>query len=80
MYVSEIADPKRRGRPVVRGKERVRECMYEGGEDIELVRRECLDRERWRFFCRGHPLGRRFQRERGVIHYRLMKKKCSHRD
>ena len=25
------------------------------GEGIEQARRECMDRERWRIFCRGHP-------------------------
>ena len=27
------------------------------GGGIEQVRRECVDRERWRFFCHGHALG-----------------------
>ncbi len=26
--------------------------------NFDLVRRECLDRERWKLFCRGHPLVR----------------------
>ena len=25
-------------------------------EGIELPRKECVDRVRWRLFCRGHPL------------------------
>ncbi len=24
--------------------------------DLEQARRECQDRERWKLFCRGHPL------------------------
>ncbi len=33
---------------------------------LDQARRECLDRERWRLFCRGHPLGGRSRRERGL--------------
>ncbi len=33
---------------------------------MEWARRECMDRERWRFVCRGHPLGGCFRRERSV--------------
>ena len=51
--MSEIAGP-RRGRPVVRWKDKFKECMYEivadRGGGIELARKECLDRERWRLF------------------------------
>ncbi len=36
------------------------------GAGLEHARRECLDRERWRLFCCGHPFGGRSQRERGV--------------
>ena len=63
VYVSKIVGPRRRGRPVVRWKDRVKEYMHEAVDDrgggIELARRECLDRER-RFFCCGHSLGERF--------------------
>ena len=62
MYVSETEGPRRR-RPVVRWKDRVKEYMHErvaDREGIELARKECLDRERWRLFCHGHPLGGRF--------------------
>ena len=27
------------------------------GVELETARRECVDRERWRLFCHGHPLG-----------------------
>ncbi len=36
------------------------------GNRLEWARRECMDRERWRFICRGHPLWGRFWRERGI--------------
>ena len=44
MYVSEIEGPKRRGRPVVRWKARIKENMHDRGEGIELARRECAER------------------------------------
>ncbi len=34
--------------------------------ELEWARRECMDRERWRSVCHGHPVGERFRRERGV--------------
>ncbi len=33
---------------------------------LEWARRECMDRERWRCVCRGHPLDGRFWREQGI--------------
>ncbi len=36
------------------------------GNGLEWARRERMDRERWRFVCRGHPLGGRCLRERGI--------------
>ena len=57
VYVSETEGPRRRGRPVVRWKDRVKEYMHERvagrGRGIEQARRECVDRERWRLFYRG---------------------------
>ena len=48
-------------------KDRAKEYMHINVADrrggIELARRECVDRERWRLFCRGHLLGRRSWRE-----------------
>ncbi len=39
---------------------RVKENVRERGEgflrNLEQERRECQDRERWKLFCRGHPL------------------------
>lgn len=59
-----------RGRPLGRWKDRVREylnerCVREGA-GFGRARRECMDRERWRLFCRGHPLRGRYRRERAV--------------
>ena len=47
----------------------MKELLIERGR-IELARRECLDRERWRLFCCGHLLEAGFQRERDVKNYR----------
>ena len=70
VYVSDI-DSLRKRRPVVSWKDRVKEYMHDRGEEIELVRRECVNRKNWKLFCCGHPLGGRFQREKGVRNYRL---------
>ena len=44
----------RRRRPITRWKDKVKEYMHERvadrGGGIALARRECVDRERWRFF------------------------------
>ncbi len=70
VYVSETEGSVRRGRPLGRWKNRVKEYMSERGatrgEGLEQASRECLGRERWRLFCRGHPLGERSRKERGV--------------
>ena len=59
VYVSETEDT-RRGRSVVRWKDRVKEYMHERVADreegIEPAKRKCLDREKWRLFCCCHPL------------------------
>ncbi len=38
----------------------VREVLP-GGGGLDQAKRECLDRERWRLFCRGHPWERGIQ-------------------
>ncbi len=46
-----VEGPSRRGRPLGRWVDRVKEYLSERGEkenDLEWVRRECMDRERWR--------------------------------
>ncbi len=60
VYMSEIEGGNVRGRPPVKWKHRVQEYVRERGEgslrNLEQARRECQDRERWKLFCRGHPL------------------------
>ena len=70
VYVSEIEGPSRRGRPVVRWKDLVKEYMHEIGTGLEQARMECLDRDRWRLYYCGHPLGGRYVRERSIRDYR----------
>ncbi len=57
--------PSSKGRPPGRWRDRVTEYMCERGASRgpDQARRECLDRERWRFFCRGHTFEGSFQRE-----------------
>ncbi len=69
VYLSSVEGTNRRGRPLVRWEDRVKEYVSERGvrgNGLEWARRECVNRERWRSVCRGHPLGGRFRRERGV--------------
>ncbi len=63
VHVSESVDPNSRGRPPWRWRNRVKEYLCERdatstrGERLDQARRECLDREKWRLFCRDHFLG-----------------------
>ena len=70
VYMSELEGTGRRGRPLGRWKDRVKEYLNERGvrgvRGLEQASMECMDRERWRLFCRGHPLGGCSRRERGV--------------
>ncbi len=70
VYVSESVGPTSRGRPPGRWRDRVKEYMCESGAtregELDQARRECLDRERWRLFYRGHTLESCSWRERGV--------------
>ncbi len=69
VYRSSVEGPNRRGRPLGRWEDKVKEYMSEKGErgqGLEWARRECMDRERWRSFCHGYPLWGRLRRERGV--------------
>ncbi len=62
----------RRGRLLGRWEDRVKEYVSERGvmgNRLEWARRECMDRERWRSVCCGHPLGGLFRRERGIKSY-----------
>ncbi len=63
VYLSSVEGPNRRGRPLGRWEDRVEEYVVERGargNELEWARRECMDRERWRFVCCGH------WRERGI--------------
>ncbi len=66
VHLSSGEGTNRRGRPLGRWEDKVKEYMSERGvrgNRLEWARRECMDRERWRSICRGHPLRGRFQRE-----------------
>ncbi len=70
VHMSESLGPNSRGRPLVRCRDRVKDHMCERGATrrggLDQGRRECLDRERWRFFCCGYLRGGRSRREQGV--------------
>ncbi len=64
-----VEGTNRRQRPLGRWEDRAREYVSERevrGNGLEWARRECIDRERWRPICRGHPLWGCFCRERGM--------------
>ncbi len=60
VYASEIEGGNVRGRPPVKWRDRVQKYVRERGggslRNLEQARRVCQDRERWKLFCRGHPL------------------------
>ncbi len=61
--------PNRKGRPLGRWEDRVKEYVSERGvrgNVLEWARRECTDRERWRAVGHDQPRVRRFRRKRGV--------------
>ena len=51
VYVSETQGSRRRGKPVVRWKDRIKEYMHERvtdrGGGLEQARRVCMDSEKW---------------------------------
>ncbi len=60
LYLSSVEGPNRRGRPLRRWEDRVKEYVNERGVrgyGLEWARRECMDRERWRSFCHDHSFG-----------------------
>ncbi len=66
VYRSSVEGPNRRGRPLGRWEDKVKEYVSERGargNGLEWARMECMDRERWRSVSRGHPLGECFRRE-----------------
>ena len=60
MYGSETEGPRRRGRLVVRWKDRVKDYMHKRDADrrrgIEQTRSEYMDWERRWLYCQGHSL------------------------
>ncbi len=69
VYQSSVEGPNRRGRPLGRGEDKVKEYMSERGargNGLEWARRECMDTKWWRSICRGHLLEGHFWRERGI--------------
>ncbi len=66
VYLGSVEGTNRRGRPLGRWEDRVKEYVSERGvrgNGLEGARKECMDRERWRSVCCGHPPWGRFQRE-----------------
>ncbi len=66
VYGSSVEGPNRRGRPLGKWEDKVKEYVSERGargNGLEWARRECMDRERWRSICRGHPPWGCFRRE-----------------
>ncbi len=64
--MSSVEGPNRRGRPLGRWEDSVKEYVGERGvmgNGLKMARRECIDRERWRSICCGHPIGELFWRE-----------------
>ncbi len=60
VYLSCVEGPNRRVRQLGRWEDRVKEYVSERevrGNGLEWARRECMDKERWRFVCRDYPLG-----------------------
>ncbi len=58
VYLGSAEGANRRGRPFGRWEDRVKEYVSERGvrgNGLEWARNECMDRERWRSVCRGHP-------------------------
>ncbi len=60
VYLSEIEGGSGRGRLPVKWRDRVQEYVRERGRgslrNLKQAMRESQDRERWKLFCRGHPL------------------------
>ncbi len=68
VYLSSVEGPNRRGWPLGRWEERVKEYVSERGmrgNGLEWARRECMEGE-VEIGLPWSPLGGHFQRERGV--------------
>ncbi len=60
MYLSSVEGPDRRARPLGRWEDKVKKYVSERrarGNGLEWARRDCMDKERWKFIYCGHPLG-----------------------
>ncbi len=69
VYLCNVEGTNRKGRPLGRWEARVKEYVSEKGvrgNGLEWARRECMDRERWRSICRGHPLWGCLRKDRGI--------------
>ncbi len=58
VYLGSVEGTNRRERSLGRWEDRVKEYVSERGvrgNGLEWARKECMDRERWRPICRGHP-------------------------
>ncbi len=69
VYQSSVEGPNRRGRPLGRREDKRNEYVSKRGargNGLKSTRRECMDRERWRSICCGHPLGGYFLREQDI--------------
>ncbi len=56
VYLSSVEGPRTRRRPLGRWEDRVKGYLSERGvrgNGLEQARRQSMERETWRFFCRG---------------------------
>ncbi len=63
VYQSSVKGTNRRGRPLGRWEDRMKEYVSESRvrrNELEWARRECMNRERWRSVCCSHSLGEHF--------------------
>ncbi len=76
VYLSSVKGTNRRGRPVGRWEDRVY-VSERGvrGNGLEWEGRECMDWERWRSICSGHPLSLC-----GSMDKRLIDLMCGHEE
>ncbi len=69
VYLSSVEGTNRRGRPLGRWEDRVKEYVSEKGvrgNGLEWARRECMDRERWRSVCCGQKTAGHLWKEQGI--------------
>ncbi len=70
VYLSGVEDSTRRVGPLGRLEDKVKGYLGERGvrrNGLEQARRECMDKERWRSFGRGHPLGGHSRRKQELL-------------